>query len=148
MTETLDGFGLSDTERKKLLQIDEWKITSFVLKYAMEQPDIIGESLRDFSFIGEGLGCYHDFELREGFVRLEEESSMGKVLMQSMNYVEEVEYAPSVHLYHHPKLNLYLSWYWDGDGTLLFGYQDKWVLNTDCKKRYDWEFVQNPFVHS
>jgi hypothetical protein len=84
MTETLDGYGLSETDRKKLFPVDEWKIASSILKYAMENVEVIGESLRDFAFVGEGLGCYLDFELREGFIRIQEETPVGKALIQAI----------------------------------------------------------------
>lgn len=143
MTQRIDRFGLSESERESLLSIGHWKITAFILKQALQSPDIMGEALRDYCFIGEGLGCYETFELREGFTPIYKESRTGQTLIRALGYQEDENDSPSVHLYHDETTNIFIAWYWDGDGTLLIGYDNKWMFNTDCKRRLDWEFT-NP----
>jgi len=145
MTQRFDGFGLSESERESLLSMEHWEITAFILKQALKSPDIMGEALRDYCFIGEGLGCYETFELREGFTPIEKDSRTGQTLLHAIAYQEEEKDAQSVHLYYDLTTNIFIAWYWDGDGTLLIGYDNKWVINTDCKRRMDWEFT-NPLT--
>jgi len=42
--------------------------------------------------------------------------------------------------YYSEKYKLYMSYFWDGDGILVFIDENGIFLNTDCKKDYNWEF--------
>lgn len=112
-------------------------------KLILRDSNIFGELLRNWAFVGEGLGCYANFELRDGFVEIDPNSPQGKALISGLQYVEDEEedYSPDVYLYHHPDYDVYVAWYWDGDGTLLIGYKENWALNTDCKKSDEWEWT-------
>ena len=114
----------------------------------MQQSEVnaLGEKLRNWCFVGEGTGCYSNFELREGFSSISPESELGKKLLALLEYDEEfyeVEgYKPTPYLYVHEAEQVFLAWYWDGDGTLLVGRNGQWVINTDCKTDYCWELVE------
>jgi hypothetical protein len=36
---------------------------------------------------------------------------------------------------------LHVAWFWDGDGTLVVGYNGRFAINDDCKKAANWEWV-------
>ena len=45
-------------------QIRDNKLAKIILAHAFEDADTLGEALLKYSFVGEGRGCYSDFELR------------------------------------------------------------------------------------
>jgi len=94
--------------------------------------DILCEALRDISF-KESLGCYDCFDLEYGFCEVTDEE-----LRQ--NFKERCD-LKDITLYYNPEYNLWTGWYWDGDGTLLFRFNGKYYMNTDCKKTCDWKEV-------
>lgn len=116
---------------------------------ARQNPNLIGELLRDKFFAQDRIGpnysfgCYSTFEYRKGVeilsqepvpeYRLDEEDNEAAKLFSD----EKCDY-----FYNVAKLEeITCKWYWDGDGTLLFVFPDGSTLeNSDCKKDYNWNF--------
>ena len=116
---------------------------SFILE-SFDNPNILGELLRDWSFV-EATGCYSCFDLIEGFEEGHpKHKEKALEIFQSGNkcqeFKEEIENRAQVH--YHPKADLLIAWFWDGDGELYFKLNETELLNTDCKKEYTWEFLE------
>jgi|688.fasta_scaffold04876_39 hypothetical protein len=98
----------------------------------IEDPNLLGESLRDLFFGTEkGRGCYENFEVEPGVEYLGEERD-------PTDYTDP-EYAVVYKTYQFE--NIKMMYYWDGDGTLIFILGDRTLMNNDCKKNYIWDFV-------
>ena len=41
-----------------------------------------------------------------------------------------------------PAIEIVIGWYWDADGCLYFRYNNRSVINTDCKCDYTWEWIK------
>lgn len=112
-----------------------------------EDPNVVGEVFREYTFVGEGTGCYSNFTLRESFEPLEykdipqhvHELVGGGIITE--NEYDRRAYASRVQMYKCNLSDIIVVWFWDGDGTLYFREGDVEVLNDDCKKNYTWEFV-------
>lgn len=100
---------------------------------ASESDDFLGELLRAVAFTSEGYGCYENFDLIAGF----------KPVIPSPALISHLtgETDESINAFYSEALDLFVAWYWDGDGTLYFdsGIFGRAVWNTDCKKPWDWE---------
>lgn len=121
--------------------------------------NMFGEALRRHSFIGncESVGCYSSFQLLESFTKV----TKGKIFEEAKKYLwDDVE--PTVYYYlleekdcylqfcgHEGKIEksiicdpmeIVVGWTWDGDGCLYFRFNDRKVVNTDCKKDYTWKW--------
>lgn len=94
----------------------------------LENPDTLGELLRSYAFVGEGLGCYQNFDLRDSFLfitkyHLDDGYTKVRVTESKCKYT-----------------GLEVYYYWDGDGYLQFTYEGVTVYNSDCKCTYGWRF--------
>lgn len=112
-----------------------------ILANPQSNPDMVGELLRQEFFKEEyetylgkkyrKTGCYSTFNLAEGVEELPDEPV-------DPNY-------PSDGTYHVSKKIVdgrvvIMKYWWDGDGTLEFHFEDGSLLcNNDCKKDHDWE---------
>lgn len=114
-------------------------------------PDELGEHLRRITFVGEGFGCYMNFDIRphgplhkRDAIRLlgwdpdEEWDGLG--------YNWDVEEPVGGCFYHPytPDVLVSFAYLWDGDGRLVFRIWDRsgcvrTVENSDCKKDCDWK---------
>ena len=90
--------------------------------------NLLGELLRNAFFDQtDGTGCYESFTLRPDVKKLG-------------NF--PVAYDPEFYWTHAERM--YLStlvtmlYYWDGDGVLVFILPNAVLLNTSCKKDYNW----------
>jgi hypothetical protein len=108
---------------------------------AADDPSGLGELLRDITFVGEGTGCYSNFDVEPGW-----EPIAGKLpnelLFELMGdaALEPAEAARAM-AYSHAALGLTVAWYWDGDGTLIFHAPGRFALvNHDCKCS-EWDSV-------
>ena len=110
-------------------------------------PDAAGELLREYCFIGQGFGCYDNFDLRPEFVKCEPSNLIKELCVgynlenldmtwgeSSEGYLNDIE---RIHCY----LNggLIVAWLCDGDTTLVFQEGDRVIFNGDAKKSYGWE---------
>ena len=109
---------------------------------AQNNPNEVGELLRGLFFKqnrekGE-LGCYSSFDLQDGVEELpktlvdeEEEDDQWKLYWS--NFQKTIE-----------GKTIKMSYYWDGDGELVFFFEDGSALvNSDCKKDYYWEYYKS-----
>ena len=124
-------------------------------------PNLFGEALRNLCFVGNGQqkGCYETFEVNKTFYQV----TRGEILKEAKKYLfQDVQ----SYIYHYkieekdcwmayddpedsPKRmkwcephEIVMGWTWDGDGCLYFRFNDRKVVNTDCKKDYTWEWVE------
>ena len=124
-----------------------------------------GEKYRSSGFIpdkyGNSVGCYNTFEVHPDFKQLHPSSKMFEKIALILTFynkksflkntskselLNDYESFESVKLYnsifYNQKLDLYMGYYWDGDGSLLFiDKKKRKFLNTDCKKDYVWDIL-------
>jgi len=134
-----------------------------------ETANFLGEQYRQKSFIpdkyGNDFGCYSTFDTEKSFKQINISTKNKKhfknikkminIIVYNntkdmlLKYPEDidnnVQYIKEAiaydRFYYSKKLDLYLAWHWDGDGTLIFiDKNNKIVVNTDCKKDYYWNF--------
>lgn len=126
-------------------------------------PNKFGESLRNYCFIGNAMemGCYETFEVHKSFRQIKSGKEFKRIkeliLGKDNEYYENEK--PTVYIREITQedceklkedfgfsltdpYKLTVAWFWDGDGTLLVGYNNKLAINTDCKKSYGWEWVK------
>lgn len=108
-----------------------------ILVKAVNDPVILGELLRAYCFVGEGYGCYSTFDLRDEFKEVEDEIATNLLSFKDEWWGEGEEMSPVSYT----NGDIVVSWLWDGDGTLYFRYDGNEIINTDCKKAYEWDFV-------
>lgn len=95
----------------------------------IQDPNVIGEILRDKFFKQDRengkLGCYSTFELREDVKQLPDENNYDEGINVTVSKLDDV----------------IMKYYWCGDGTLQFFFDDGQILsNYDAKKTYNWGF--------
>jgi hypothetical protein len=126
-------------------QLQFQKLSEIILDRVFEDANMLGEILLDYSFVGEGRGCYSNFELRDCF----REYSSGRDqfadrfigegdLFDTYEYAQEIE---GIKSYINPEIELIVCWNWSGDGHLIFKLGPLILENTDIKKSYNWKFV-------
>jgi len=103
-------------------------------------PNTIGEYLRNVFFDQtKGKGCYDSFDVTENTLTLPtqlvdpeyDSITTWNIFQKDVNFNDKVE-------------KVIMRYYWDGDGTLEFIFDDNSsVLNTDCKKTYNWKWKEN-----
>jgi len=99
-------------------------------------PNELGESLRNafFNQNENNFGCYSTFELREDVEELPEE-----IVELSFYNTYTVPVRCFSKLVDNKKV--IMKYWWDGDGTLEFHFEDgSYLYNGDCKKDYVWEY--------
>lgn len=109
----------------------------------MEDPNEFGEALREYCFVpdkyGNDFGCYSTFEARPEFKpcsETEKETLLSILIEWSWFEPHDSERPTCL-----TDGNIYMVWFWDGDGILLFKEGDRVVINDDCKKMYGWKWV-------
>ena len=126
-------------------QITKSKIAKIIFEQALEDPNVLGEALLKYSFVGEGRGCYNNFELRPSF-RLFSSGKNGFAdhflgegdLYDTYEYSQEIDRISS---YLDAEIELAVAWLWDGDGHLIFQLGEVMLENTDIKKSNNWRFI-------
>lgn len=127
-----------------------------------KDPNKFGEALRDYCFIGNCMqtGCYSTFDLIKGF----EEVKSGYIYEEVFQEIApEFKDSLKVYIYELKEEECYmeyydgeniirtkfeepfiiiLAYYWDGDGTLYFRWNNRSVINFDCKKDYVWKWTE------
>lgn len=120
----------------------------------------VGELLRSVTFVGEGLGCYSNFDVRDDAVEWPEERrrTFYDVAHNSAGFVDpdepEWDEARQAELELEVKggqsysfkidgFDIDVTWYWDGDGVLAYAIWEgpelvRTLLNSDCKKSNYW----------
>jgi hypothetical protein len=99
-----------------------------------EHPNIVGELLRNefFNQYNGKLGCYSTFDVNTDVKDLPRETVFG---------VDDDEIMYNVFEKTVDGQRVVMKYYWDGDGTLEFHFEDgNFISNDDCKKDYVWEY--------
>ena len=142
----------------KIITPCDWKIVDLLKE---QNANWFGEALRGHCFIGRvnETGYYSTFRVHESFKQVKE----GAIFEEAKKYLyDEVE----VTVYHFKleekdcwisyegegenarrmkicePFEIVMAWVWDGDGCLYFRFNDRKVINTDCKKDYNWEWIK------
>jgi len=108
--------------------------------------DVLGEALREITFVGEGIGCYENFDVRPDATQWTPEK-IRSFVEQEFNHLDGVDFVVKVaegYTFNEGDLIIDVFWYWDGDGILEFCVKKgqevlRAVINTDCKTDYCWE---------
>jgi hypothetical protein len=126
-----------------------------------QDPNKFGEALRNYCFIGncEQTGCYSTFDLIPQLKKVKS----GKIYEEAKKVIHPENY---LHVYYWKIIEkncwiaygdpegkpqrmkfcepheLVCAWEWEGDGTLYFRFNNKKVINTDCKKDYVWKWIK------
>jgi len=125
-----------------------------------KDPNKFGEALREYCFVGNCMetGCYSTFNVKDWFKQIKS----GTIFEEAKsNLYEDIE--PTIYHYKLEEEDCYMysgiegkqekykvcepceivmGWTWDGDGCLYFRFNDRAVVNTDCKKDYTWEWIE------
>jgi hypothetical protein len=121
-----------------------------------ENPNSLGESLRYFTFkcAGDEYGCYSSFMVADVFEPIKEDAVIKKyskilgateedALSLYKYEIKESDIPKEFKSFCKP-VKIIVAWYWDGDGVLYFEITEnnitRKVINTDCKKSYEWNF--------
>lgn len=115
------------------------KIKDRLCEIVFEHPDILGETLRSLCFVGEGLGCYSQFNVNSGLMPVLKPTNEVETAIFDMQKSQMGDFG-SVSCYYHTEFEIYMFYWWDGDGTLGFVIDNRWLVNTDCKKTHGWSF--------
>lgn len=143
----------------KIIAPCDWKPVDLL---NTEDANEFGEALRHYCFVGnsQDYGCYTTFNL----IKELKEVKCGKIFEETKKaIVPEFEDSLQVHYfkleekdcwiaYGDPEENpcrmkicepyeIICAWEWNGDGTLYFRFNNRKVINTDCKKDYEWEWI-------
>lgn len=117
----------------------------------------VGELLREQTFVGEGLGCYYNSDVRSDAVEWSAEQR--EDYWTQIDWIERDDdpwndydmVVSSSHGYSFSfeGLTVEACWYWDGDGVLTFRVWEgerllRSLQNTDCKKTYRWNDEDAP----
>ena len=110
--------------------------------------NFFGEQLRNTSFIGEGIGCYNNFDVNPNY----EEIMNSDIKLMYFHYFFDTyslifskmdipEYLKELKLFLNFTTNVIMGYHWDGDGTLFFQTPHYKIINTDCKIINNWRQV-------
>lgn len=126
-------------------QIQLQKLQKLIFDHVIQDADSLGEILLKYTFIGEGRGCYSNFDLNPKFrLWTQGKDQFSDNFLGEQMYYEEDEYLEEtnrIQSYMDPELELGVIWYWCGDGSLIFKFGDILIENTDIKKSYGWRFL-------
>jgi len=134
----------------------DWKTVDLL---TTKNANDFGEALRGLCFIGncQDIGCYSTFEVGKWLKQIKSGRiyNEAKKIIRPENtlhvYHFKLEEKNCYYKYHDPEGNLQKSkicdpyeivcaWEWDGDGCLYFRFNNRKVINTDCKKDYVWKW--------
>ncbi len=125
MKVTIDTNDLSVNERGELLR-----------GLVFDQKVIKSRSFGEY----RETGCYHTFDLRDGFAKIEPEKypEVFKLFDVYDGYFDDIKVSA------YESKDIVAMWYWDGDGDLLIWIKGDAVAyeNSDCKKDYTWQEVK------
>jgi len=138
----------------KIIKACDWEQINLLTE---QDPNKFGEALRAYCFVGncEQRGCYSTFNVLDCFEKVES----GLIFEEAkIKLFEDIE--PTVYHYKLEEKDCFLKyindedkykkmrigepyelvigWTWDGDGYLYFRFNDRKVINRDCKKDYNW----------
>lgn len=144
----------------KIIVPKDWEMIDLLTE---QDPNKFGEALRNYCFVGncEQTGCYSTFDM----IPQLKEIKVGKVYKEAKKELCP-ELKDSIKVYHwklkekdcwiaydDPEdnqkrmkicepLEIVCAWYWDWDGILYFRFNNRKVINGDCKKDHTWEWLE------
>jgi hypothetical protein len=115
-----------------------------ICNHVFEDANILGEILLSYTFVGEGRGCYSNFNLRPSF-RLYT-TGIDMFCDELLGFSDSPDglktlFTKNIKSYIDPEMDLAAIWHWDGDGHLIFKLGDITIGNDDIKKSYNWKFI-------
>jgi len=136
------------------------KLAELLLSLGIDQSNGVGEALREATFVGEGFGCYYNFDVREDARKWDEAEKLAFWRLyygdskDMMEYDENAAFAAKNGTgltFELAGFEIRCAWYWDGDGVLFYqvfrdGVHVVTVGNTDCKKNYTWRDMSDDFA--
>lgn len=125
-----------------------------------QDPNKFGEALRNYCFVGncEQTGCYSTFNV----IPQLKEIKVGKIYKEAKKIIipENIMHVYQFILkekdcwiayddpYNKPQRmkicephEIICAWEWEGDGTLYFRFNNRSVINTDCKCSCGWKWI-------
>lgn len=126
------------------------KITE-ILNTEQENPDVVGEALRNYCFINDDtkpfprgykqIGCYETFDVRPDAEKLSKSEIWD--CFSSYSGWRELPDSFKMEGYSFSVGNKRIKavWGWDGDGCLIFVGPDFVIVNDDCKGTKGWYYV-------
>jgi hypothetical protein len=137
----------------------DWKVVDLL---KTKDANDFGEALRGLCFVGtsQDTGCYSTFDVQKCFTKVTE----GEIFEEAKKHLYE-DIKPTVYHYKLEEKDCYMKyvemgngeivkskicepeeivmgWTWDGDGCLYFRFNGRKVVNTDCKKDYNWRWIE------
>jgi hypothetical protein len=127
-------------------QIQLQKLQKIIFNHVINDADCLGEILLKYCFIGEGRGCYSNFNLRPEFrlYTAGKDQFSRHLLGDCISWMTESDYEQeinSINSYIDAELDLVIVWLYEHDGHLVFKFGDIMLENTDIKKSYGWRFI-------
>lgn len=126
----------------------DWKTVDLL---TTTDPNEFGEALRNYCFIGNthDTGCYSTFNVIDCLKKVNE----GKIYQEAIKHLWD-DAIPYVYHFKATKKNCYIenykicepyeivcAWSWSGDGCLYFRFNNRKVINYDCKCDYEWKWL-------
>ena len=142
-----------------LVEVQPSPLAQIIATHAMrcrDVPDALGEILREWAFIGDGTGCYANFDVRPDLEQTEPGQREFEMLFGRSFDPSPVPdgswgdpdsyYLERIRWYRHP-CGIEVGWLWDGDGHLGFfvpelrdEFYTGFISNSDCKLDHGWRF--------
>jgi hypothetical protein len=118
---------------------------SFGNKIPLNIINEVGEILRSWVFRGEGLGCYQNFDVNSSLKRFLPQSRELALFFPEhllLKEDEKKEYIKKLVWYKDSETEIEVSWFWDGDGSIMIHVPSiGFFVNDDCKKTHCWYFI-------
>src|SRR3989344_7120946 len=104
----------------------------------------LGEALRALTFVGEGYGCYRNFDVTPKATPWSDDQLRIFMEYNDIALDHQARVRSRGYRYHIDSLTVDVFWCWDGDGTLYFRLWEGGellieVINYDCKHGNEWE---------
>ena len=105
----------------------------------IKDADKFGELLRECFFTKDkGRGCYENFELEPFMIQ-----GVVTPYIQSL-FGDPLTWDAKIYFFAlKDNLNIWCAYSWDGDGTLIVSDGTRIAENSDCKKDYNWRWINN-----
>lgn len=115
-------------------------------KLAETTTNGLGEALRALTFVGNGFGCYQNFDVRPDAIVLQNDERLRFIgnNRSSLEHWGTLFDGNDIYRYCVDCLTIDIFWVWDGDGMLYFRLRDSEetlaeIINYDCKHTNEWE---------
>lgn len=129
----------------------DWKVVDLL---TTDDPNDFGEALRNYCFVGNitQTGCYSTFDVIKHLKKVKK----GEIFEEAKKELYD-DIIPTIYHFKLKEKDCYVAkykicepyeivcgWSWDGDGdgSLYFRFNNRKVINTDCKCDYCWEWIK------